>query len=355
METRKNSVASRVKAMRIKRGLSQEALANKIGYKSAGPIGRIERGNKIPSERIGLMAKALGVSTRWLLYGDTGKKYSLYASGQCPNGKTGGYGAIIVDEETGQKIELCGGFYKTTPNRAEILAVIAALEFVARGSEVTIYSTSEYLVKTRNLGWSVNKNKDLWEKLDKASFSKKLMWVKSNDELVKKCALLAKTSCDGTLQNDPGYKDYESIPAPQVEEPESKPVIAPEVEPIPEPEVKVEKIEPRIIEPEEPKEEPEPEKTPVEDALHKIIKLPQVKPAKIKDVKRYANFAGISIKCAESIKEFYSKEEHTKEDYLNLKTFGLDQYSRMKIKDFKRTHPRLLKAVSPYFEEEKDI
>ena len=79
----------------------------------------------------------------------------------------GGYAIVIVND--GQVEELTGaGFRKTTSNRMNIAAAVAALDYLEEGSDVRVKSTSEYLVNTMTKGWARNANSDLWEMLEKA-------------------------------------------------------------------------------------------------------------------------------------------------------------------------------------------
>lgn len=47
----------------------------------------------------------------------------------------------------------------------------------------------------------------------------------------------------------------------------------------------------------------------------------------------YSNENGVNKKCQEAIKNFYNKKSSKRvfKDYLNLKTYGIDKFSRMKI------------------------
>ena len=67
----------------------------------------------------------------------------------------GGYGAILM---TGKhKKELSQGYRRTTNNRMEIMAVIAALKALKKdGLHITVYSDSQYVVKAWEEGWLQN-------------------------------------------------------------------------------------------------------------------------------------------------------------------------------------------------------
>ena len=99
----------------------------------------------------------------------------------------GGWGAIILTPDTA--VELGGRETHTTNNRMELMAVILALEGTTKGSEVTVYTDSAYVVSgiTRWVqGWQKNKwktskkedvlNRDLWERLLKAIAQKVIDW-----------------------------------------------------------------------------------------------------------------------------------------------------------------------------------
>ena len=122
----------------------------------------------------------------------------------------GGYGAIL--KWGSNEKELSQGYRKTTNNRMELMAVIAAIEALTKeGVHITIYSDSQYVVKAVEQGWLKNwvatdfkggkKNKDLW--LRYHSLSKrhhiKFVWVKghASNAFNNRCDVLATTAADG--------------------------------------------------------------------------------------------------------------------------------------------------------------
>ncbi|TAH04827.1 MAG: ribonuclease HI [Sphingobacteriales bacterium] len=133
----------------------------------------------------------------------------------------GGYGAILkwgsVEKELSQ------GYRRTTNNRMELMAVIAALQALNKeGIPVTIYSDSQYVVKAVEEGWLKNwiatdfkggkKNKDLWTLYYALSknFKVKFVWVKghANNAYNNRCDILATTAADGAnLITDEGYEN----------------------------------------------------------------------------------------------------------------------------------------------------
>lgn len=106
----------------------------------------------------------------------------------------GGYGAILqYTDPKGQlhERELSCGYEKTTNNRMELMAAIAALEALNRPCEVELFSDSKYLTDAFNQHWidrwiqnswikSDKKpvlNVDLWERLLAASAPHRISWI----------------------------------------------------------------------------------------------------------------------------------------------------------------------------------
>lgn len=80
------------------------------------------------------------------------KEVTVYTDGACSgNPGPGGYGAVLL-YGTARK-ELAAGYQKTTNNRMEIMAVIAALSALREPCIVTLYSDSKYVVDAINKGW----------------------------------------------------------------------------------------------------------------------------------------------------------------------------------------------------------
>ena len=104
-------------------------------------------------------------------------KIIIYTDGGCiPNPGRGGWAAVIRSDSG--DVEISGMEPETTNNRMELTAAIKALEYVAQGSQVQIFTDSEYVKKGitewlpnwRKKGWKrkggVLANQDLWMKLD---------------------------------------------------------------------------------------------------------------------------------------------------------------------------------------------
>jgi ribonuclease HI len=119
-------------------------------------------------------------------------KVEIYTDGAAKgNPGNGGYGAIL--RFGSNEKELSQGFRRTTNNRMELLAVIAALEALNTNKyPVIVYSDSKYVVDAINqkwlLGWvkkgfKGKKNKDLWLRyLSVArSFQITFQWVRGHN------------------------------------------------------------------------------------------------------------------------------------------------------------------------------
>lgn len=96
----------------------------------------------------------------------------LYTDGAASgNPGPGGWGAVLKCGD--RRLELNGGFRRTTNNRMELLAVIRGLQAIKwKGAVVEVYSDSSYVVKAITEGWLENwiaqgwkkkKNPDLWQ------------------------------------------------------------------------------------------------------------------------------------------------------------------------------------------------
>lgn len=131
----------------------------------------------------------------------------------------GGYGAVL--KWGNAEKEISGGFKRTTNNRMEIFAVIAALESLKKtGLKIVIYSDSQYVVKAWQEGWlkkwiatnfKDKKNEDLWKRFYDLSQQHRLrfQWVKGHASNVhnNRCDALATEAADrGNLPPDTGYE-----------------------------------------------------------------------------------------------------------------------------------------------------
>ncbi len=116
-----------------------------------------------------------------------------FTDGACSgNPGPGGWGAILIAREGGTVLrerELSGGEPRTTNNRMELMAAIAALEALDRPAAITLVTDSAYVKNgvsqwihawKRN-GWRTAdgkpvKNADLWQRLDAAQGRHRVDW-----------------------------------------------------------------------------------------------------------------------------------------------------------------------------------
>ena len=147
-------------------------------------------------------------------------KVTLYTDGAArgnPDGP-GGYGAVLqyVDSKgILHEKEFSAGYRKTTNNRMELMAAIAALEALVKPCRVELYSDSKYLTDAFNHHWidswqkrgwrksdkSPVKNVDLWKRLLDAMKMHQVTfhWVKGHDGHPEneRCDRLATSAADG--------------------------------------------------------------------------------------------------------------------------------------------------------------
>ena len=136
----------------------------------------------------------------------------IYTDGSClGNPGNCGWAAIIIDDK--KKIQIKGSKKDTTNNQMELLAPIKALKKIPKGSNVQIFTDSNY-VKSGITEWIHNwkkngwktankqpvKNKELWTELDNLTdeFKIKWSWVKghSTDSLNNEVDLIAREAAN---------------------------------------------------------------------------------------------------------------------------------------------------------------
>jgi len=86
----------------------------------------------------------------------------------------GGWGAVVVEGK--QKQVFSGTVKKTTSNRMEITAALEGILKTKPGTEVVIYTDSQYLFGCMASGWQRRANRDLWQQLDGAANQRKVRW-----------------------------------------------------------------------------------------------------------------------------------------------------------------------------------
>jgi ribonuclease HI len=148
------------------------------------------------------------------------KELIIYTDGASRgNPGPGGYGAIL--KWGNHSKELSAGYRRTTNNRMELMAVIAALEALKKESlSIVVYSDSQYVVKAVQEGWlkkwiatqfaGGKKNKDLWMRYAELAKNHniKFVWVRghADNPFNNRCDELATEAADGkNLLEDTGY------------------------------------------------------------------------------------------------------------------------------------------------------
>lgn len=111
----------------------------------------------------------------------------IYTDGGCdPNPGVGGWAAVLRYND--HRKELSGGEARSTNNRMELTAAIAALEALKRPCRVILHTDSEYVKKGvtewlpdwKRRGWRRKGgpilNLDLWRRLDEAAQRHDIEW-----------------------------------------------------------------------------------------------------------------------------------------------------------------------------------
>jgi ribonuclease HI len=107
----------------------------------------------------------------------------IYTDGAClGNPGPGGYGAVLLYQ--GNRKELSGGYRRTTNNRMELMAAIAALEALKVPSKVLLHSDSKYVVDAVEKGWAQKWRRNGWRKPDKQMAMNPDLW----ERLLAACA-----------------------------------------------------------------------------------------------------------------------------------------------------------------------
>lgn len=146
---------------------------------------------------------------------------TIYTDGSAlGNPGKGGFGAVLISGP--YRREVSQGYRLTTNNRMELLAVIVALEMLKfEGSNVTLYSDSQYVVNAVEKGWvfgwerkgfAGRKNADLWMRFLRIyrKHNVRFVWVKGHADTVEnnRCDQLAVAAAGGEqLLEDVGYKE----------------------------------------------------------------------------------------------------------------------------------------------------
>jgi ribonuclease HI len=152
---------------------------------------------------------------------------TIYTDGAARgNPGPGGYGAVLMSGN--HRKEISQGYRRTTNNRMELMAVIAALESLKKENlAVTIYTDSQYVARAVKEGWlnkwiatqfkGGKKNKDLWMQFYELAKKHKIdfVWVKghADNPFNIRCDELATEAADGInlLIDEEFEKDKNSL------------------------------------------------------------------------------------------------------------------------------------------------
>ncbi|WWP00608.1 MAG: ribonuclease HI [Candidatus Dasytiphilus stammeri] len=149
------------------------------------------------------------------------KKVKIFTDGSCiGNPGPGGYAAILRYKNY-EKL-FSAGFYFTTNNRMELMAVIIALEALNQPCEVDLSTDSQYvrlgiqswIHNWKKTSWNTTnnnpvKNVELWQRLIKISNYHNIQWnwIKSHSGHLEneKCNELARQAAKSPHLKDAGY------------------------------------------------------------------------------------------------------------------------------------------------------
>ena len=101
----------------------------------------------------------------------------IYTDGACrKNPGPGGYAAVLICEEN--RREISAGYRRTTNNRMEMMAAIAALSALTSPCEVAVFSDSKYLVDAMTKKWYLKWKSNGWQTAAKQPVKNPDLWVK---------------------------------------------------------------------------------------------------------------------------------------------------------------------------------
>lgn len=302
-----------LKEVRKDLGYSQKSFASLTGL-SISVISRIENGKRKLREeeekqiRESLYPKRKEEAAKPFLPGS----YTVYTDGGCAvnPGGPGGIGVVIINKDTEAEKRISAGFCSTTNNRMEMMAALYGLREIPAGSQITLISDSQYLIKTMTYQWGRNRNHDLWEKLDAACEGKKITWKwvrgHNGDKYNEICDSLATDGINSPdKKSDSGYREVPTSPQPKPQ----KPLIG------------------------------------AGGAMAVRIHVPDRKEAP-QEVK-------VNPSCISAMRRF-EKSRKVFKDYMALKTFGLDGWSRKSLRELiEITGEDIYNAVKDYLPDDK--
>jgi ribonuclease HI len=110
------------------------------------------------------------------------KAVTIFTDGACiGNPGPGGYGAIV--QYKGHRREYSGGYRRTTNNRMELPAAIAALNALTERCSIAVHSDSQYVVRAMTEGWARGWRANGWRLANKKPAINVDLWT----ELLRLC------------------------------------------------------------------------------------------------------------------------------------------------------------------------
>lgn len=139
--------------------------------------------------------------------------FNVYCEGGCeinPGGK-GGAAAVIINSDTKKMKEVYRGYRASTQKRMEIVAVIIGIQKLPDNCKISLFTESKYVVKTLQGKYPINKDEDLWKDLSRAIGTKDLTvkWIggRVGNHHNERCEELCDKARNGKkLMNDKGFK-----------------------------------------------------------------------------------------------------------------------------------------------------
>lgn len=105
------------------------------------------------------------------------KHVIIHTDGSClGNPGPGGWAAVLELAGSMARREISGGFRRTTNNRMEIMAVIAALEALNQPCSVDLHTDSQYVRNAVEKGWLASWRAKNWRKADKKAVLNADLW-----------------------------------------------------------------------------------------------------------------------------------------------------------------------------------
>lgn len=134
--------------------------------------------------------------------------YTIYTDGACTNnGKPNaraGWGAVLTNPE-GDILEIAGPLPESQPQtngRAELLALVEALERCAKPVPIILYTDSQYIANACN-GWLADWKARGWRKADKKPPEHLDLWQRLDQQLQgKNVSVFWVKAHSGTLGNE---------------------------------------------------------------------------------------------------------------------------------------------------------